>query len=137
VYGDDDFAGGSVGTLDADLTLYPEELDMADRAISALASLESPGLGLGRQLGATLVTTPLTGIPQVTNLTPTDRQPRRPGLPAPVSFLQHRMCQRIGMRHPVCPVRRPWQGSTPVAAGPGSLQTRKYLPDVSGVRQDR
>jgi hypothetical protein len=55
VYGDDDFAGGSVETLDADLTAYFEELDRADRAISTLSSLESRGLGHGRPLGATLV----------------------------------------------------------------------------------
>ena len=55
VYGDDDFAGGSVGTLEADLSLYFQEMDEADDAISALDSLESPGLGHGRPLGATLI----------------------------------------------------------------------------------
>lgn len=55
VYGDDDFGGGSAETLEADLTLYLEEVDRADRAISSLETLESPGLGHGRPLGATLV----------------------------------------------------------------------------------
>lgn len=55
VYGDDDFAGGSEQTLEADLTLYLEELDRADRAILALESLESAGLGHGWPLGATLI----------------------------------------------------------------------------------
>lgn len=55
VYGDDDFAGGSVESLDADLGLYLHEVDRADRAIAALDTLESPGVGHGRPLGATLI----------------------------------------------------------------------------------
>lgn len=55
VYGDDDFAGGSVETIDEDLRLYLDEVDKADAAIAALPSLDSPGLGHGRPLGATLV----------------------------------------------------------------------------------
>lgn len=54
-YGDDDYAGGSVETVEADVRLYLEEVDRADRAIAALADLDSPGLGHGRPLGATLV----------------------------------------------------------------------------------
>lgn len=55
VYGDDDYAGGSVETIDDDLTLYLGEIEKADRAIAALDDLDSPGLGHGRPLGATLV----------------------------------------------------------------------------------
>lgn len=55
VHGDDDFAGGSVETLEADLTLYMEEIARADLAIDALPDLESVGLGHGRPLGATLL----------------------------------------------------------------------------------
>ncbi len=54
-YGDDDYAGGSVETVEADVSLYLEEVERADRAIAALDGLDSPGLGHGRPLGATLV----------------------------------------------------------------------------------
>ncbi len=55
VYGDDDFAGGSVDTLEVDLSLYLEEIDTADAAIASLESLESPGLGHRWPLGPTLI----------------------------------------------------------------------------------
>ncbi len=55
VYGDDDFAGGSATTHDEDIALYLAEVDKADAAIAALPNLDSPGLGHGRPLGATLV----------------------------------------------------------------------------------
>ena len=54
-YGDDDYAGGSVETLEADLRLYLDEIARSDAAIAALPSLEAVGLGHGRPLGATLV----------------------------------------------------------------------------------
>lgn len=54
-YGDDDYAGGSVDTVESDLRLYLEEIEKADRAIASIPSLDSPGLGHGRPLGATLV----------------------------------------------------------------------------------
>lgn len=54
-YGDDDYAGGAVDSIDADLELYFAEIEKANRAIESLPSLESPGLGHGRPLGATLV----------------------------------------------------------------------------------
>lgn len=54
-YGDDDYAGGSVETVDDDLRLYLEEVRKSDAAIAALSSLDSKGLGHGRPLGATLV----------------------------------------------------------------------------------
>lgn len=54
-YGDDDYAGGTVETVEADVRLYLEEVERADRAISALTDLDSPGLGHGRPLGPTLV----------------------------------------------------------------------------------
>lgn len=55
VYGDDDYAGGSVATVDDDLARYFAEVEKADLAIAALPSLESNGAGHGRPLGATLV----------------------------------------------------------------------------------
>ena len=55
VYGDDDYAGGSVETIHEDITRYLSEVERSDRAIAALASLDSPGAGHGRPLGATLV----------------------------------------------------------------------------------
>lgn len=55
IYGDDDYAGGSVDTVDADLAHYFQEVERADRAIEALESLDAPGKGHGRPLGATLV----------------------------------------------------------------------------------
>ena len=54
-YGDDDYAGGSVETVEADLRLYLDEIAKADTAIAALTSLDDSGLGHGRPLGATLV----------------------------------------------------------------------------------
>ncbi len=54
-YGDDDYAGGSVATVDADLAAYFAEVEKSDRAIAAMSSLESEGKGHGRPLGATLV----------------------------------------------------------------------------------
>jgi hypothetical protein len=55
VYGDDDYAGGSTDTVDEDLALYLAEVEAADRAIATMPSLEAPGAGHGRPLGATLV----------------------------------------------------------------------------------
>jgi hypothetical protein len=55
VYGDDDFEGGSPDTLETDLALYLEEVEKADRALAALPSLESEGLGHGRPLQAVLI----------------------------------------------------------------------------------
>ena len=40
IYGDDDYAGGTVATVDEDLTVYLAEIERADRAIAALPSLE-------------------------------------------------------------------------------------------------
>jgi hypothetical protein len=54
-YGDDDYAGGSAETVDEDLSRYLAEVEAADRAIAATDTLESPGRGHGRPLGATLV----------------------------------------------------------------------------------
>jgi hypothetical protein len=55
VYGDDDYAGGNADTVEDDLRLYFAEVGNSDLAIAALPSLDSPGLGHGRPLGATLV----------------------------------------------------------------------------------
>lgn len=55
VYGDDDYAGGSIESVEADLRLYFDEIERADIAIAALSNLEAIGLGHGQPLGATLV----------------------------------------------------------------------------------
>lgn len=55
VYGADDFPGGSVETVDADLRRYLAELESADRAIGALPTLESEGHGHGWPLGVALI----------------------------------------------------------------------------------
>ncbi|HVR79385.1 MAG TPA: DUF664 domain-containing protein, partial [Acidimicrobiia bacterium] len=55
IYGDDDFAGGSVETIEEDLGRYLAEMEKSDHAIAALPSLDSTGTGHGRQMGATLV----------------------------------------------------------------------------------
>lgn len=54
-YGDDDYAGGTIDTIDNDLTWYLEEVTLADTAIAAMGSLDSAGKGHGRPLRATLV----------------------------------------------------------------------------------
>ncbi len=55
VYGEDDYAGGSVDTIDEDLSRYLAEVARSDVAIAAIDSVEGEGLGHGRPLGATLV----------------------------------------------------------------------------------
>ncbi len=54
-YGEDDYAGGSVATVDEDLLWYFEEVEKADAAVAAMSSLKGEGLGHGRSLQATLV----------------------------------------------------------------------------------
>ncbi|HSJ34598.1 MAG TPA: DUF664 domain-containing protein [Acidimicrobiia bacterium] len=54
-YGDDDYAGGSVETVEDDLGRYLAEVVLADTAIAGMSSLDSPGEGHGRTLRATLV----------------------------------------------------------------------------------
>lgn len=55
VYGDEDFAGGTVETIEGDLQRYFAEVEKAEAAIARLPSLDSPGEGHGRALRATLV----------------------------------------------------------------------------------
>ncbi|MGD2100839.1 MAG: DUF664 domain-containing protein [Acidimicrobiia bacterium] len=55
VYGDEDYSGGTVDTVEDDLRRYFAEVDKADLAIAAQPTLESPGEGHGRPLRATLV----------------------------------------------------------------------------------
>jgi hypothetical protein len=55
VYGDNDYAGGSIETVDEDLGRYFAEVEKSEQAIAALKSLDSEGAGHGRTLGATLV----------------------------------------------------------------------------------
>lgn len=54
-YGDNDYAGGSVATIEDDLRRYFAEVEKADRAIAAIPSLDVAGTGHGQPLGATLV----------------------------------------------------------------------------------
>ena len=54
-YGEDDYAGGSVDTIDEDLGLYFAEVERADDVVSGMASLDTPGRGHGWPLRATLV----------------------------------------------------------------------------------
>ncbi|MGF1616655.1 MAG: DUF664 domain-containing protein [Acidimicrobiia bacterium] len=54
-YGDDDYAGGSAATVNEDVSRYLDEVERADAAIAALTDLDSPGVGHGMPLGATLI----------------------------------------------------------------------------------
>ena len=55
VYGDDDYGGGSLATIDHDVGRWLEEVAKADAAIARMQGLDTPGLGHGRETGATLV----------------------------------------------------------------------------------
>lgn len=55
IYGDDDFAGGSVDTIEDDILGWMAEIHRADAAIAAVPSLEARGLGHGRALRWTLL----------------------------------------------------------------------------------
>ena len=55
IYGDDDYAGGSVETVDDDLCAYFAEVENSDRAVAGCASLDTEGAGHGRPLVAVLV----------------------------------------------------------------------------------
>lgn len=55
IYGDDDYPGGSVETVDDDLRTYLAEVETSDRAIAACTSLDTEGAGHGRPLTAVLV----------------------------------------------------------------------------------
>ncbi len=55
VYGEADYAGASLETIDEDLRRYFAEVEKADEAIAGASSLETIGAGHGRPLGATLV----------------------------------------------------------------------------------
>ena len=54
-YGEDDYAGGAVDTIEGDLRSYFEEVAMSDAAIAEMVSLDAVGSGHGRPLRATLV----------------------------------------------------------------------------------
>lgn len=54
-YGEDDYAGGSIGTIEDDLRWYFEEVALSDAAIASTAALDTAGAGHGRPLRATLV----------------------------------------------------------------------------------
>ena len=54
-YGKDDYAGGSVETVEEDLRWFFDEVDNANAAVAAMSSLEGEGAGHGRPLRATLV----------------------------------------------------------------------------------
>ncbi|MFW2382449.1 MAG: DUF664 domain-containing protein, partial [Acidimicrobiales bacterium] len=55
IYGEDDYAGGSVDTVDDDLRIYFDEVAKSDQALAAMPSIDSIGLGSGRPLSAALV----------------------------------------------------------------------------------
>lgn len=55
IYGDDDYAGGSAGTVSADVEAYLVEVERADEAIASMPGLDSTGRGHGRHLAASLV----------------------------------------------------------------------------------
>jgi hypothetical protein len=55
LYGDDDYAGGNVATIDDDWRAYQDQVAAADAAIAVLPGLDAVGKGHGRPLGATLV----------------------------------------------------------------------------------
>jgi hypothetical protein len=55
LYGDDDYAGGTVDSVDDDLRAYFAEVERCDRAIADCASLDTVGIGHGRPLAAVLV----------------------------------------------------------------------------------
>lgn len=55
IYGDDDYAGGSVETVDEDIRLYFAEVEKSDHAIAECPSLDTEGAGHGRPLAAVLV----------------------------------------------------------------------------------
>lgn len=55
VYGDEDYAGATLETLEADLSRYFAEVERAEAAIAAIPDLDSPGAGHGQPLGATLI----------------------------------------------------------------------------------
>ena len=55
VYGEDDYAGGSIETIDEDLDRYLAEVAKADLAVAAMPSLDGAGTGHGMPLGATLI----------------------------------------------------------------------------------
>jgi Protein of unknown function (DUF664) len=55
IYGEDDYAGGTVASVDEDLSAYFDEVDRADMAIAQMSSLEATGEGHGRTLEAVLV----------------------------------------------------------------------------------
>lgn len=54
-YGEDDYAGGSVETVDEDVRRYLREVERADAAIAGMPALDSPGLGSGAPLSHVLV----------------------------------------------------------------------------------
>lgn len=55
LYGDDDYAGGSPESVAEDVARYVAEVTRSDRAIASMDSLDSPGRGHGKPLGATLI----------------------------------------------------------------------------------
>ena len=55
LYGEDDYAGGSVDTVDQDSERWLTEIEGADAAIAAVPGLDTTGEGHGRPLRAVLV----------------------------------------------------------------------------------
>ena len=55
MYGDDDYAGGSVETVEEDVRVYFAERERSDHAIAQCPSLDTKGVGHGRPLSAVLI----------------------------------------------------------------------------------
>ncbi len=55
IYGDDDYAGGAVETVEEDLLRYFAELERSDRALAQCPGLDAQGTGHGRPVSAVLV----------------------------------------------------------------------------------
>ena len=55
LYGDDDYAGGSVETVDDDLRTYFSEVEKSDGAVVGCASLDTEGVGHGQSLAVVLI----------------------------------------------------------------------------------
>lgn len=55
IYGDDDYAGGSAQSANEDIARYFQAVELSAHAIAGLPDLDSPGIGHGRPLGATMI----------------------------------------------------------------------------------
>ncbi len=54
-YGEDDYSGATVASIEEDVELYRQEVERADAVIATAPALDSPGAGHGRPLSDTLI----------------------------------------------------------------------------------